>query len=241
MRRLSHSRSPSPSPSRQPAGPGAAPGTALASAQPDLVTRWRFDPTHHTVLDATGLSISPTIFNDPALTESDVARLANEAHRYITTPPLLCPLRFDGSRHVKQEPDGQWVPDAGAICADPGLDAGAQREVFRWARAHPSPADDAIAQRRSDRLTDCITLGSATVFAAVIFVAVVTALSQPGDAPPTDHDQPINRTEALALLDALRALAPEPLLANAAPALAGVGGAVWLLALGIALQFAWQG
>jgi len=275
MQRLSHSRSPSPS--RQPTGPGGAHGTTLPSAKPDLLTRWRFDPVRHTVLDATGLSISPAIFSDPAVADSDIAQLANEAHRYISTPPLLCPLRFDASRHVKQEPDGQWAPDAAAICEDATLSESERREVFRWARANAAPADDAVAQRRSERLLNCLTLGGGMAFAAVIFVGIVAALGQHNEHPPAGHYQFINRTEAQALLDGLRALAPDHLLANAtldnyadwfdalpadwrmkapmhtvdgafaqwianaAPALADVREALWLLALGIALQFAWQG
>jgi hypothetical protein len=271
MQRLSHSRSPSPT--RQPTDPSGAHGTALPSAKPGLLTHWRFDPVHHTVLDATGLSISPAIFSDPAVTASDIAELANEAHRYISTPPLLCPLGFNPGRHVKQAPGGQWVPDAAAICGDTELSEIDKREVFRWVRAHPDPA----ALQRSERITNCITLGCAALVAGVIFVAVVTALSVPGDRAATGHYQFINRTEAQALLDELLAHVHDPRLANAtldnyadwfdalptewrmklplptadgtfaqwianaAPALADVREALWLLALGIALQFAWQG
>lgn len=268
-------RSRSASPTRTAAHPASASPPTLPAAEPDLLTRWRFDPGQHTVLDPTGLSISPAIFNDPQLSSDQVAQLASQAHRYIDTPPTFCPFKFDRSRHVKQAPDGQWVPDTSAICADPSLDPVDQRDVFRWARAHAAPADDAVAQQRSDRLMNCLTLGSAGVFAAVIFVGIVAALSQPADRAATGHYQVINRTEAQALLDGLRALAPDhalsnatldnyadwfdalpgdwrmrvPLhtldggfaqwIANAAPAPADVREALWLLALGLALQFAW--
>lgn len=174
--------------------------------KPSLKTKAKFDPARHVKLDEHGLHPDvKAIYQDPLFkNERQRQEAVSCAKQYIKTKPTVMPLGFRPDRHVRPR-DGRWEPAIEAIRFDHRLNDVEKREVYRQAMVYV-PHTGTDPEHRLQNATRgsglLITLG----LIGFGVYAIATSNRQHGSSCDL---QPMNRTEAEALVESLREEFPQ--------------------------------